>query len=103
MLLLSRNMISCDINKRGALMHNDVSSQRTKQIGGAFHFVREKVAAKVIDTTYVPTGDMVADLLTKALPIAAFTACLKAAELTELTLKTVLRTGECRGHGGSNY
>jgi len=69
-----------------ALMHNDVSSQRTKHIDVAFHFMREKVAAKVIDATYVPTGDMVADMLTKALPIAAFTACRKAAGLTELTL-----------------
>jgi len=69
-----------------ALMHNDVPSQRTKHIDVAFHFMREKVAAKVIDATYVPMGDMVADMLTKALSIAAFTACRKAAGLTELTL-----------------
>ena len=69
-----------------ALMHIDVSSQPATHSDVAFHFVREKVAAKMNDATYVPTGDMVADMLTKALPIAAFTACREAAGLTELTL-----------------
>jgi len=69
-----------------ALMRNDTSSQRTKHIDVAFHFVREKVADKVLVPTYIPTGEMVADMLTKALPIAAFTACREAAGLSDLTL-----------------
>jgi len=69
-----------------ALMRNNTSSQRTKHIDVAFHFVREKVADKVLVPTYIPTGEMVADMLTKALPIAAFTACREAAGLSDLTL-----------------
>jgi len=69
-----------------ALMRNDTSSQRTKHIDVAFHWVREKVVDKVLVPTYIPTGEMVADMLTKALPIAAFTACREAAGLSDLTL-----------------
>ena len=69
-----------------ALMRNNTSSQRTKHIDVAFHFVREKVADKVLVPTYIPTVKMVADMLTKALPIAAFTACREAAGLSDLTL-----------------
>ena len=47
---------------------NPVTSNRTKHVALRFNFVREKLAAQVIDIVYCPTADMVADILTKVLP-----------------------------------
>jgi len=51
-----------------ALVKNPVTSSRTRHVALRFNFVREKLAAKVIDVEYCPTGDMAADVLTKILP-----------------------------------
>ena len=50
-----------------AMAHNPVHYAKTKHIHIRFHFVRECVENKEIDVTYVPTADMLADPLTKAL------------------------------------
>ena len=50
-----------------AMAHNPVHCAKTKHIHIRFHFVRECVENKEIDVTYVPTADMLADPLTKAL------------------------------------
>jgi hypothetical protein len=42
--------------------------KRTKHIDIAYHFVRECVANGTISVEYIPTDDMTADVLTKALP-----------------------------------
>ena len=41
---------------------------RTKHIDLRFHFVRQIVASGALKLLYCPTEDMVADILTKALP-----------------------------------
>ena len=45
-------------------------SGRTKHIDIRFHFIRFSVEEKKIRLVYCPTEDMVADILTKALPSA---------------------------------
>ena len=51
-----------------ALAKNPEFHNRTKHISIQHHFVREKVGSEEVILEYLPTGDMLADLLTKALP-----------------------------------
>ncbi len=51
-----------------ALAKNSAFHDRTKHIAVRYHFIREKYEAGEIDVSYVPTGDQVADVLTKGLP-----------------------------------
>ena len=50
-----------------ALAKNPVSHDRTKHIDIRYHFIREQIEAKTIDVRYLPTEDMLADLLTKGM------------------------------------
>jgi hypothetical protein len=49
------------------LAKNPVHHQRTKHIDIQHHFVREKIESGEIDLVYCPTGDQLADTLTKSL------------------------------------
>jgi len=49
------------------LAHNPEFHARTKHIAIREHYIREKVATGEIQLEYLPTGDMVADCLTKSL------------------------------------
>jgi len=51
-----------------ALAKNPESHSCTKHISIQQHFIREKVAQEEVQLQYLPTGDMVADQLTKPLP-----------------------------------
>lgn len=55
-----------------ALAHNPVFHARTKHIDIQHHYIRDEVAAKRIELTYVPTEEMIADGLTKPLIHAKF-------------------------------
>ena len=55
-----------------ALSKNPVGHARTKHIDIRHHFIREAVAEKVVTLQYCPSEDMVADILTKALPREKF-------------------------------
>jgi hypothetical protein len=55
-----------------ALAKNPIGSERSKHIDVRYHFIREKVDEGSVTIGYVPTADMVADLLTKPLPLPAF-------------------------------
>ncbi|CAM9467817.1 unnamed protein product, partial [Phaeothamnion confervicola] len=50
-----------------ALGNNPVFHRRTKHIDIRYHFVRERIASKEIALTYIPTGEQLADMMTKNL------------------------------------
>jgi hypothetical protein len=50
-----------------ALANNPVSHSRAKHIDIRHHFVREAIQDKIIWVQYIPTAEMTADSLTKAL------------------------------------
>ena len=50
-----------------AIARNPKDHPRTKHIDVKYHFIRDAIARKRMDVVYCPTGDMVADTLTKSL------------------------------------
>jgi hypothetical protein len=58
----------CDNLGATYLSANPIFHARTKHIEIDFHFVRERVAQKLLDIWFINSGDQVADGFTKALP-----------------------------------
>ena len=50
------------------IARNPKFNNRTKHIDTTFHFIREKIVSKEIKVEYCSTLDMIADIMTKALP-----------------------------------
>jgi hypothetical protein len=50
------------------LSKNPQHHNRTKHIDVKYHFIRESTQRGLIQLAYIPTGEMVADILTKSLP-----------------------------------
>ena len=67
-------MRNINVDNQGALAlaHNPQFQARTKHIDIYYHFIREHVENKSITLIYCPTGDMTADIFTKALRETAF-------------------------------
>lgn len=61
-------LLYCDNQSSIKLSNNPVYHKRTKHIDVRHHYVREVIANKFIDLKYIKTNEMVADVLTKALP-----------------------------------
>lgn len=57
------------------LVKNPMSVNRCKHIDVAHHFVRDRVERGDLTVTYIPTGEMLADLLTKALFSPSLAKC----------------------------
>ena len=58
-----------------ALAKNPVHHARSKHIDIQHHFIRDKVNSEEIKLVYTPTEEMVADVMTKALPAPKFSKC----------------------------
>ena len=54
------------------LSKNAKHHERTKHIDIAYHFIRERVATNEVIVKYCNTNDMIADVMTKALPRVKF-------------------------------
>ena len=67
-----------------ALARDNQYHSRTKHIDICFHFIREAVKNGILTLNYCPMDDMVADILTKALPTVKITK-----------LSKMLRLGSC--------
>ena len=48
-----------------ALVKNPIQHNRSKHIDIKFHFIREKYNQKLIEISYIPTGENIADVFTK--------------------------------------
>ena len=60
-----------------AMAQDPVAHSRTKHIEVRYHYIRQLVAYRKITISYLPTEEMLADILTKPLPITAFKRCIK--------------------------
>lgn len=71
-------VINCDNQSAIKFAGNDSYCARSKHIDIRFHFVREKINNNEIKLSYIGTQDMVADVLTKAIPQKKTDDCSKA-------------------------
>jgi hypothetical protein len=59
-----------------AIAENPIAHRRTKHIDVRYHYIRQLIAAGKATVSYVPTQDMLADVLTKPLPLPALRRCI---------------------------
>jgi len=71
---VSTPTIWCDNLGATYLPANPIFHARTKHVEVDYHFVRDRVAKKEIQIRFVPSRDQLANVFTKLLPIASFTA-----------------------------
>jgi hypothetical protein len=55
-----------------AIASNPYCSSATRHMKIKYHYVRQQIKEKSIKVSYVPTGEMIADIMTKALPVEVF-------------------------------
>lgn len=60
-----------------AIAKDPVAHSRTKHIDVRYHYVRELISHGKTTVDYIPSGDNLADLLTKPLPLADYSNCVQ--------------------------
>jgi hypothetical protein len=65
----------CDNQGAVLLSANGIQHKRTKHIDLRHHFIREVVCDGLVVIKHVPTAEMIADILTKNLPVEKFRFC----------------------------
>lgn len=66
------------------ITHNPVQHYRIKHVKIDRHFIKEKVRAGIICTSYVKAGEQLADILTKAVSSSTFHAILSKLGLQDM-------------------
>ena len=74
--------IQADSQSAIKLLKHPVFSMRSKHIDVIYHFARERVARKEVTFAYTKTDHMVADALTKPVPVTKFQFCRAAMGVT---------------------
>jgi len=73
----STTVLKCDNQGAIALAKNPVSHARAKHIDLRHHFIRDAIEDGIIGLEYIPTAEMTADSLTKALVRQKHVNCLR--------------------------
>jgi len=87
--------IRCDNQSALAMIHNPVSSARTKHIVVCHHFVRERVVEGSLEVAYVPTEVQTADALIKPLGTVGFLKCVAGMGMDDKTAVQAAPLKEC--------
>ena len=66
----------CDNKSAIGIAHNPVQHDRTKHVEVDRHFIKEKIESGLICIPYVPTGEQLADILTKGVQNPSFKGIL---------------------------
>lgn len=81
------NNLACDNQSAIAIAKNPVHHQRTKHIDIKYHFIREKVNLGLFKLYYLPSKEMLADILTKPLPLPAYSYIADKLNLRPFSLR----------------
>lgn len=73
----------CDNIGATYLSSNPVFHARTKHIEVDYHFVRERVAQKLLQIKFISSKDQLADIFTKPLPLPLFEVCRRNLNLRD--------------------
>jgi hypothetical protein len=84
--------LHCDNQGSIALANNPTFHQRTKHIDTQYHFIRDEVERQVIKLYYIPTDQMIADVLTKPLRHVQHQWCVEQMGLGSAT-NSISRSG----------
>src|SRR6266498_1717389 len=74
----------CDNIGATYLSANPVFHARTKHIEIYYHFVRERVAQKLLQIRFISSKDQLADIFTKPLPLPSFQECKRNLNISSI-------------------